>query len=202
MWSEKPRSASICGSSELRTVRAGRGYLLAAIATMLSGCSELPTASGEAQRPARAVVSPSSAESFSGSGTMTITGATLISSKVANGNRFFTRSISGAFTGTLSGTYTSVITITQRDNGIETLHGTRVFTGTIAGRSGSCVIKLAAAGVVGTSFLGHLTITTCTGGLEGLHGHATFQPIGFGVSSSRSCSGRSRRRSPRWPRRR
>ena len=52
-----------------------------------------------------------------------------------------------------------------------------------AGRSGTCEIRLEAAGVVPTSFLGHWTIISCTGGLEGLHGHGTFEVIGLGINS-------------------
>lgn len=136
------------------------------------------------QEPQQAgqVVFANATEILSGSGIMTITGVTLLDSKVSGPNRFFTRSVNGTFTGTLAGTFTSVITVTQRDNGIETLHGTRVFTGTVAGRSGTCEIEVTAAGAVGAP-VGHFTITTCTGGLEGLHGHGTFQSIGFGISA-------------------
>lgn len=153
---------------------------LAAFATVvLGGCGDLPTAELAEPQLSRAV----SSLAFSGSGTFAITSATLLDLRVANGNRFLTRSLSGTYTGTMTGTFTSEVVVTQRDNGLETLRGTRHFTGTVAGRSGSCEIGIHAAGVLPTSFLGHWTIISCTGDLEGLHGQGTFEPIGFGVNS-------------------
>jgi len=158
---------------------------LAAFATVLLGsCGDLPTAAPrEPPLPGAAFSESGASAVFSGSGTMAITGVTLLDLRVADGNRFFTRSLTGTFTGTLAGTFTSVVVVTQRDNGIETVRGTRLFTGTVAGRSGSCEIRVEAAGVVPSSFQGHWTITSCTGGLEGLHGHGTFVSTGLGTSA-------------------
>lgn len=179
----KTRTALPADPGALR--RSARRSIPVVLALLLPACTELPTAAlQEAAPSANTVRATAATEVFSGSGIMTITEAPLISFKQAGGNQFFTRSMSGTFTGTMTGTFTSVMFITQHDNGIQTVHGTRIFTGTVGGRSGSCELKLSAAGVVPSTFQGRWTITSCTGDLEGLHGHGTFVPLAaFGANS-------------------
>ena len=126
----------------------------------------------------------------SGSGTSHVT-VTPVSSRTADGNTFvsftFVETITGLYSGTRVGDGSFVIhpdgTVTVRDSG--------VFTGTIAGRTGTAMTKFEGVGTF-AALAGQLQANDGTLGLAGLHGEvfATGSAVGPGMFAS-TYSGRA-----------
>jgi hypothetical protein len=98
----------------------------------------------------------------------------VISVRTAGPNTIITSSITGCFHGTFEGTWVG----TERDvihpNGTLTGQASGVFSGTVNGRSGTCVTSLEVS-VTRNGDVTHWVVDQGTGGLAGLHGQGTTQ---------------------------
>ena len=106
-----------------------------------------------------------------GTGTDTITLSPMLE-RVADGNTFidytFTESLLGIVNGTRVGSGELVI---HPDGSVNTQNA-GIFTGTIAGRSGTAVMHFRGSGTFAYAH-GSLTVTDGTGGLAGVHAEGT-----------------------------
>src|SRR6266536_1548921 len=95
----------------------------------------------------------------------------IISVRTAGPSTIITSSITVCFHGTFEGTWVG----TERDvihpHGTVTGQASGVFSGTVNGRSGTCVFSL----VVNVGVANHWVVDQGTGDLAGLHGQGTFQ---------------------------
>jgi len=95
----------------------------------------------------------------------------IISVRTVGPNTIITSSITTCFHGTFEGTWVG----TERDvihpNGTVTIQASGVFSGTVNGRSGTCVTSV----VVNVPHTNHWVVDQGTGDLAGLHGQGTFQ---------------------------
>jgi hypothetical protein len=107
--------------------------------------------------------------------------------RVADGNTFFSLTVTFVDSGTLSGTEVDVFTFVTHPNGNTTFHGVATFTGDIV-VGGSVVASGTSHFVIkgtgeGASFQGGLTILSGTDGLANLRGQGTFEgTLGVGGS--------------------
>ena len=108
--------------------------------------------------------------------------------RTAGPNTIVTIGITENFQGSLSGTYVG----TERDvvyaNGSATFHGNGVFTGTIAGRTGTASYRYEGVFPVGSpSFHANWVLIGQTGGLASANGQGTFGGV-FGEITE-ACDG-------------
>jgi hypothetical protein len=120
-------------------------------------------------------------ELITATGVATATGLfTITGVRTADGNTFITGKFDtypDAFTGTFSGTATNVFTLILNPSGMN-VQLFFTFTGTVAGRSGTCIIKFEGNGEgVGKPITGTWVILSGTGDLANLHGTLSVEGI-------------------------
>src|SRR6266699_2294428 len=100
----------------------------------------------------------------------------VISVRTAGPNTIITLSETVCFHGTFVGT----LVATERDvihpNGTVTIQASGVFSGTVNGRSGTCVLSYQVA-ITGNGGVSHWVVDQGTGDLAGLPGHGTTQEV-------------------------
>ncbi len=91
--------------------------------------------------------------------------------RTADGNRFITGAFTDdLFTGTFEGSADNVFSLVLNPSGLN-VQLVFTFTGTVAGREGTCLIKFQGNGVgIGEPISGTWTILSGTGDLANLHG--------------------------------
>src|SRR5437667_4903868 len=110
----------------------------------------------------------------------------VISVQSSGPNTIITLSETGCFHGTFEGTWVG----TERDvihpNGTVTIQASGVFSGTVNGRSGTCVLSVA-ANLTLNGDVTHWVVDQGTGDLAGLHGQGT-NPVDA-IESGPGCPG-------------
>lgn len=99
--------------------------------------------------------------------------------RMADGNTFVTGTFTNdVFSGTFAGSASNVFSLVLNPSGLVVqLYFT--FTGTVAGRSGTCIIKFQGNGEgIGMSIRGAWVILSGTGELANLHGQLNVEGIG------------------------
>ena len=108
------------------------------------------------------------------SGTVTLVGSVMVSSRTAGDNTIVmlmqTFKVTGALTGTSTGMERDVI---NGKTGSVTFHGVSSFTGTVNGKTGTLMIGYVGHSD-GTTIRGHFVILSGTGDLKGLRAEGSF----------------------------
>jgi hypothetical protein len=108
-------------------------------------------------------------------GAFSYTSLTITSSRMADGNFFFTGIFTGPFTGALTGPVTQTITEVDHPTGRSNFSGMITCTCTVAGTAGTLIMRYEGTGTGPWVFGGQFVIISGTGGLAQLHGSGTFQ---------------------------
>ena len=110
----------------------------------------------------------------------------IISQRIVGPSTIITSSITTCFHGTFEGTWVG----TERDvihpNGTVTGQASGVFSGTVNGRSGTCVLSLEVS-ITRNGDVTHWVVDQGTGDLAGLHGQGTTQ--GDAIEHGPGCPG-------------
>jgi hypothetical protein len=114
----------------------------------------------------------------SGSGTIVVRDVTTI--RQADGNVIQERTLEGALTGTLTGTFVEHVRGVIHKSGSVTFHGVMTFTGSVAGcGSGTVVLGVNGRGVAGAPTTeGRLRTIAHSRSTLDVHGVGTFQQVG------------------------
>ena len=116
------------------------------------------------------------------SGGIGISGPTVIESRTADGNTFFTVVAQVEFTGGVAGTATTTNSFIENATGFATVRVSGTFTGTVSGSSiGTARMLATFTGMFVPGMLcneqGQMTLGSGTQGLAGLHGQGTFSQL-------------------------
>jgi|SRR5919109_65501 hypothetical protein len=95
-----------------------------------------------------------------------------VSTRLADGNTFIDFTYVESWQGTIEGTRVGTGSVVIHPDGSVNAQVSGVFTGTIAGRSGTAAIRFSVSGTF-ASAVGIFTVTDGTGGLAGVHGQGT-----------------------------
>ncbi len=93
---------------------------------------------------------------------------TPVSTRTSDGNTFIEYTYVERWYGTIDGTRVGAGSLVIHPDGSVNAHASGVFTGTIAGRSGTAVLRISVSGTL-TSAVGNFTVSDGTGGLDGIH---------------------------------
>jgi|SRR6202158_4342959 len=115
-----------------------------------------------------------------------------VASRVDDGNTIISFTFTETFTGTMSGTRVGIGTLVVHPDGTLYFHDTGLFTGTIAGASGTATMTGVGAGAF-SSFNGRFHVSDGAGGLAGVRGGGSFTGSATGpVSFAGTYSGKVR----------
>jgi len=118
------------------------------------------------------------------SGTYTVTSITSFAIDPTGANTFIEQTTSGAFLGSLTGTFEDEISAIVHPNGLVGAQGTLTCACTFAGKSGTLeFVQVSTGDFAAQAFEGRAIITRATGDLAGLRGvlelHGTVDPNGL-----------------------
>jgi hypothetical protein len=95
--------------------------------------------------------------------------------RTADGNVILTQTITQTLTGTFSGIAKQESTTVVHKSGAANFFGSETCTCTVAGKSGSLVVRFSGTSAPDGSFEGQFVILSGTGGLANLNGRGTIQ---------------------------
>ena len=110
-------------------------------------------------------------ETFPASGTEATT-LSPVSTRAADGNTFIGFTLAESWQGTFAGTRVGSGSVVIHPDGSIDAQSSGIFTGTIAGRSGTAVMRFHVSGTFAAATV-IFTVTDGTGGLTGVHGEGT-----------------------------